>query len=118
LDHIWFKFNSIDYSPELDWGLYPLLLFANYHLCYNDDIYGWITINSLSWTRSDFDYRQIIVNAKKLYTVLDVESSTVKSSAGTFSEFTNYAPRLKAYVESIPEDTLKEFKKKLETQPG
>lgn len=61
---------------------------------------------------------KLLFNAKKLYTVLDVESSTVKSSAGTFSEFTNYAPRLKAYVESIPEDTLKEFKKKLETQPG
>ena len=54
-----------------------------------------------------------LFRAKKLYRVMeDVEPPSTRDSAFSLSGFTNFGPRLKAYIDSIPPDVLEELKQK------
>lgn len=54
-----------------------------------------------------------LFRAKKLYSVMeDVEVSPTRDPTFSLSGYTNFAPRLKAYIDSIPPDVLEELKQK------
>jgi hypothetical protein len=56
---------------------------------------------------------RVLFRAKKLYRVMeDVEPSSTRDSAFSLPDFTNFGPRIKAYVDSIPPDVLEELKQK------